>query len=41
MYFFANYDVVADVVVSVPPNFDKPECFQELVNVIFETPNPL
>ena len=41
MYFFANYDVVADVGVSVPPDSDKSERFQDLVNVIFETPNPL
>ena len=41
MYFFANYDVAADVGVSVPPDSEKPERFQELVNVIFETPNPL
>ena len=39
--FFANYDVVADVGVSVPPDSDKSERFQDLVNVIFETPNPL
>ena len=38
---FANYDVVADVGVSVPPDSDKSERFQDLVNVIFETPNPL
>ena len=41
MYFFANYDVVADVGVPVPPDSDKSERFQDLVNVIFETPNPL
>ena len=41
MYFFANYDVVADVGVPVPPDFEKSECFQVLVNVIFETPNLL
>ena len=41
MYFFANYDVVADVGVPVPPDSDKPECFQDIVNVIFEIPNPL
>ena len=41
MYFFANYDVVADVGLSVPPDSDKSECFQDLLNVIFETPNPL
>ena len=41
MYFFANYDVVVDVGVSVPPDSEKSECFQDLVNVIFETPNPL
>ena len=41
MYFFADYDVVADVGVSVPPDSDKSERFQDLVNVIFETPNPL
>ena len=41
MYFFANYDVVADVGVSVPPDSEKSERFQDLVNVIFETPNPL
>ena len=40
-YFFADYDVVADVGVSVPPDSDKPERFQDLVNVIFEIPNPL
>ena len=27
--------------VSVPPDFEKSERFQDLVNVIFETPNPL
>ena len=41
MYFFANYDVAADVGVSVPPDSEKSERFQDLVNVIFETPNPL
>ena len=41
MYFFADYDVVADVGVTVPPDSEKSECFQDLVNVIFETPNPL
>ena len=41
MYFFANYDVVADVGVQVPPDSEKSERFQDLVNVIFETPNPL
>ena len=41
MYFFANYDVVADVGVPVPPDSEKSERFQDLVNVIFETPNPL
>ena len=41
MYFFANYDVVADVGVSVSPDSKKLERFQDLVNVIFETPNPL
>ena len=41
MYFFANYDVVGDVGVPVPPDSDKSEQFQDLVNVIFETPNPL
>ena len=41
LYFFANYDVVADVGVPVPPDSDKSERFQDLVNVIFETPNPL
>ena len=41
LYFFANYDVVADVGVPVPPDPDKSDCFQDLVNVIFETPNPL
>ena len=40
MYFFANYDVVADVGVPVPPDSDKSEHFQDLVNVISETPNP-
>ena len=25
----------------MPPDSDKLECFQDLVNVIFETPNPL
>ena len=39
--FFANYDVVADVGLPVPPDSDKSERFQDLVNVIFETPNPL
>ena len=33
--------IVADVGVSVPPDSDKSERFQDLVNVIFETPNPL
>ena len=41
MYFFANYDVVADVGVPVPPDSEISECFQDLVNVIFETPNHL
>jgi len=41
MYFFANYDVVADVGVPVPPDSEKSERFQDLVNVIFETPNLL
>ena len=41
MYFFAHYDVVADVGVSVPPDSDKSERFQDRVNIIFETPNPL
>ena len=41
MYFFANYDVVADVGVLGPPDSEKLEHFQDLVNVIFETPNPL
>ena len=44
MYFFslfADYDVVADVGVPVPPDFDILERFQDLVNVIFEIPNPL
>ena len=41
MYFFGNYDVVADVGVPVPPDSDKSERFQDLVNVIFEIPNPL
>ena len=41
MYFFADYDVVADVGVPMPPDSDKLECFQDFVNVIFETPNPL
>ena len=40
-YLFADYDVVADVGVPVPPDSDKSERFQDLVNVIFETPNPL
>ena len=40
-YLFADYDVVADVGMQVPPDSDKPKCFQDLVNVIFETPNPL
>ena len=40
-YFFVDYDVVADVGVPVPPDSDKSERFQDLVNVIFETPNPL
>ncbi|XBI10284.1 hypothetical protein VPH35_137593 [Triticum aestivum] len=31
----------ADVGVPVHPDFDKSEHFQDLVNVIFETPNPL
>ena len=35
MYFFANYDVVVDVGVPVPPDSEKSECFQDLVNVIF------
>ena len=39
--FFANNDVVADVGVRVPPDSEKSECFQDLVNVIFEIPNPL
>ena len=25
----------------MPPDSDKPECFQDLVNVIIEIPNPL
>ena len=25
----------------MPPDSEKSECFQDLVNVIFETPNPL
>ncbi|XBH56393.1 hypothetical protein VPH35_078234 [Triticum aestivum] len=33
--------VFADVGVPVPPDSDKSERFQDLVNVIFETPNPL
>ena len=33
--------IVADVGVPVPPDSDKSEHFQDLVNVIFETPNPL
>ena len=33
--------IVADVGVPVPPDSDKSERFQDLVNVIFETPNPL
>ena len=41
MYFFANYNVVADVGVPVPPNSDKSERFQDLVNVSFEITNPL
>ena len=41
MYFFANYDVAADVGVSVPPDSEKSEHFQDLVNVIFEIRNPL
>ena len=41
MYFFANYDVVADVGVPVPPDSEKSEGFKDLVNLIFETPNPL
>ena len=41
MYFFANYDVVADVGVPVLPDSQKSERFQDLVNVIFETPIPL
>ena len=41
MYFFANYDVVANVGMPVPPDSEKSERFQDLVNVIFETPNPL
>ena len=44
MYFFslfADYDVVADVGVPVPPDSDILESFQDLVNVIFEIPNPL
>ena len=41
MYFFANYDVVAEVGVPLPPDSEKSERFQDLVNVIFETPNPL
>ena len=40
MYFFANYDVIADVGVPVPPDSEKSEFFQDLVNVIFQTPNP-
>ncbi|XBH96286.1 hypothetical protein VPH35_086700 [Triticum aestivum] len=31
----------ADVGVPVPPDSEKSERFQDLVNVIFETPNPL
>ena len=41
MCFFANYDVVADVGVPVPPDSEKSEHFQDLLYVIFETPNPL
>ena len=41
MYFFADYDVFADVGVPVPRDSNKSEHFQDLVNVIFETPNPL
>ena len=33
--------IVADVGVSVPPDSNKSERFQELVNVIFEISNPL
>ena len=33
--------IVADVGVSVPPDSNKSERFQDLVNVIFETPNLL
>ena len=40
-YLFADYDVVADVGVSVPPDSDISERFQDLVNVIFAIPNPL
>ena len=40
-YLFADYDVVADVRVPVPPDSHKSERFQDLVNVIFEIPNSL
>ena len=41
MYFIANYDVIVDVGVPVPPDSDKSERFQDLVNVTLEIPNPL
>ena len=40
-YLFADYDVVVDVGVPVPPDSDISERFQDLVNAIFEIPNPL
>ena len=39
--FFADYYVVADVGVPVHPNSDKSDPLQDLVNAIFEIPNPL
>ena len=41
MYSLNVDDVDADVGVPVPPDSDKSKRFQDLVNVIFETPNPL
>ncbi|XBI37666.1 hypothetical protein VPH35_122908 [Triticum aestivum] len=39
--FAAEFGFEDDVGVSVPPDSDKSECFDDLVNVIFENPNPL
>ena len=39
--FFADYYDVADVGVPVPPDSDKLDPLQDLVNAIFEKPNPL